>query len=225
MNNNAYLYNFILSSSILNYDQAYTSFLGLDGSLALYLFHYSKELFFMYPVVFKECSIITDSDIFLNICSFLIQNISLTSNIIYDNGISFNYLNRFTFTIQNKYNTINYHDLYINNDHTTIAHNGLIFNVLPIECVVAYSIDQYIKKNKNLQYLMNILVLSTVYKTQILYNNVLINLLRLNLNIKKVLKAMMKDIKKLTSSEIPNLKFSDDIIRQRTLDLLEFCHG
>ncbi len=225
MNNNAYLYNFILYSSISNYDQEYTAFLGLDGSLALYLFHYSKELFFSYPLLFTECSIITDSDIFLNICFFLIQNISLTSNIIYNEDIFFNYLNRFNFTIYNKYNSINYHDLYINNDYTTIVHNGLTFNVLPIECVVAYSIDQYIKKNKNLQYLMNILILSTVYKTQILYNNVLINLLRLNLNIKQVLKAIMKDIKKLTSSEIPNLKFSDDIIRQRTLDLLEFCHG
>lgn len=226
MNNNAYLYNFILSSSILNYDQEYTSFLGLDGSLALYLFHYSKELFFSYPVLFKECSIITDSDIFLNICLFLIQKTSLTSNIIYDNSsISFNYLNRFNFTIENKHKTGDYHELYINNEYRTISHNGLNFNILPIECVLAYSVDQYIKNNKALNHIINILILSTIYKSQLLYNNVLINLLRLNLNIKSVLKAMIKDIKKLTPSQIPNLNFSDNIIRERTLDLLEFCYG
>ena len=85
--NNGYLYNFIASSYLFDYDDAFYPILGLDSSLALYLFKYSKELFFSYPYSFTRFSIVADSYLFFNIFCSLLQKTSSINNFQYTENI------------------------------------------------------------------------------------------------------------------------------------------
>jgi hypothetical protein len=223
--NNPYLYNFILSSYFINYDHNYSVILGLDSALPLYLFNYSKDLFFTYPTTFETCSVVTDSDLFVNICYSLIHNFQPVEHIGYiDQILTFKYLHKFNFSIYNMNNDLYYKELY-NNEYYTLPYNGLNFNIPKIEAVIAYCIHKYTIYNKDIKYLMDTLILSGIYKTRLVYNNVLINLLKLNINLKITLKSLIKDIKRLQELEIQNLPLQYSIIKQRSLELLEFCYG
>lgn len=222
--NNAYLYNLILASYFCEYDEHYNPTLGLDSSLCFYLFNYSKDLFFRYPIYFDTASIVSDSELFLNISHVLLSYINHVNNITYNNMITFKYLQRFNFTISDKSQAI-CSDIFYHNEPNTVHYHGLKFNILPIECVIAYCISQYNKLNQNLLYLKTTILLATIYHNQIFANNVLINLLQLKLNISKVLKSMIRDTKALKTFDILDCPFDNTTIKSRSLKLLEFCYG
>jgi hypothetical protein len=223
--NNGYLYNFISSSYLFDYDDAFYPILGLDSSLALYLFQYSKELFFSYPYAFTRFSIVADSYLFFNICCSLLEKTSSINNFKYtENIISYLFLDKFYTSIYN-YNSDYYTDLYTNNEILSINYNGFLFHTLPIECIIAYCIEQYTLNNRSLQDATNIVLLCTVYYTQLMYNTLLSNLLLLKLNIKTSLKYLLKDIHKINMNQIPGFLFSQDMTKKRTTEVLEFCYG
>lgn len=224
--NNAYLYNLILSSSLIEYDEQYNPILGLDGSLALYLFKYSKELFFDNNLPFTECSLISTCNAFFNTSFGILSLLPAVSNLTYDTkNIQFTYLNRFTYNIYHINHLDSYNILYTYNEPLTITYKGLFFKTLDIECIITYCIYQYSKLNKSLSYLLNIISLLAIYKNSLVANNILINLLRLNLNIKTIIKNIIKDISKMNTFNILGINFSDKIIKDRSLEILEFCHG
>lgn len=223
--NNSYLYNFILCSSLCDYDESFHPTLGLNSSLPMYLFKYSKDLFFSYPYIFRDFSLVSDSNTFFNICCSLFQNIDCMKNIDYsDKKLTSLFLDRFNFDIYN-YQSKYYIELYQNNDIKSILYNGLKFNILPVEPIIAYNIQQYYINNKSLDYIKNIVVLSCIYKTQLMYNNILSNLLLLKLNIKLVIKQLIRDLCKINMFEIPHFAFTDKIAKDRTLEVLEFLYG
>lgn len=221
--NNAYIYNFILSSSLIKYDDDYICILGLDSSIPFHLFHYSNDLFINYPYLFNEFSLSLDSYYFLNICYALIYRMPNITNIEYAKNITFKYLDRFKITIGNQQDD-NYKDLYMT-DYSTIYHNGLKFYTPSVESSIAYAIYNYDTKHRNILDLTNIIVLSSIYNRLLSYNNVLINLLRLNLNIKNTLKYIIRDLKKFDVRTVPMLKMPDTTVKSRTNELMEFCYG
>jgi hypothetical protein len=224
--NNSYLYNLILSSSLINYDDQYTAISGMDASLALYLLSYSKELFFSYITKFNECSIVADTDLFFNVCLGIIHTIPSASHIVYNNErIRFQYLNRFNFNIYSPNNLSPFNILYNSNEPIEYLYNGILFRVPSIESVITYCIHQYSELNKNLEYLTNVAVLSTIYKSSIITNNILINILKLNINIQKTIKSMIKDISSDKIIPVPFLNFSNNVVKKRTVEILEFCYG
>lgn len=224
--NNAYLYNLILTSSLMNYDDQYTAMSGMDASLALYLLGYSKELFFSYITKFNECSIVAETDLFFNVCLGIIHTIPSVSHIVYNNErIRFQYLNRFNFNIYSPNNLSPFNILYNTNEPSEYRYNGILFRTPSVESVITYCIYQYSQLNKNLEYLTSVAVLSTIYKSSIITNNILINILKLNINIQKIIKSMIKDISADKIMSVPSLSFSNNIIKKRTVEILEFCYG
>lgn len=224
--NNAYLYNLILTSSLMNYDDQYTAMSGMDASLALYLLGYSKELFFSYITKFNECSIVAETDLFFNVCLGIIHTIPSVSHIVYNNErIRFQYLNRFNFNIYSPNNLSPFNILYNTNEPSEYRYNGILFRTPSVESVITYCIYQYSQLNKNLEYLTSVAVLSTIYKSSIITNNILINILKLNINIQKIIKSMIKDISANKIMSVPSLSFSNNIIKKRTVEILEFCYG
>jgi hypothetical protein len=224
--NNAYLCNFLLSSVFMEYNNQYCPILGLDASIPFYLFNYSRELFLSYPEKFCNYSIVADSPLHMNICYALLHHIQPINNLKYSkNGITFTYVDRFPVSIYTADMDSKYGDLYVNNPYDVVTYKGFFFNIPPIDCSIAYCIDQYATHNQNFTYLMHLIVLSSVYKRRLLYNNVLINLLRLNINLKNIFNKIKKDIKKITSMDIPHCPLTYNVMQDRTLELLEFCHG
>lgn len=224
MTNNTYLYNFILTSYLLNYDKEYGPVLGLDSSIALYIFNYSKDLFFNYHIFFESCSIVSDSHLFSNISYSLIHNFKQVTNIEYHNNLTFQYLDKFNFTIYNL-DSYQYSILYKNNEPQSLCYNGLKFTIPSIECIIAYCISQY-ENDNTIDQLKNIILLSGIYQRKLLYNKVLINLLKLNVNLNKTIKTkLVKDINKLPENSIQHCPLQYNIMKSRTLELLEFCYG
>jgi len=224
--NNSYLYNFISSSYLFDYDESYHPILGMESSIALYLFKYSRPLFFTYPYIFKEFSLVSDSYKFFNICCCLLQNLPSISSFNYtDNTISYKFLDTFFINIYNYMNSNYYLELYNNNEIQNITYKGLVFNTLPIESIIAYCIQQYYIQNKNLQNVLNIIVLCTIYKTNLMYNTILSNLLLLKLNTRTVIKQLIKDLSKINIGDLSNFPFTERLSKDRTLEVLEFCYG
>lgn len=225
LTNNSYLYNFILSSSLVEYNDKFQPILDLDSSICMYLFQYSKDLLFSYPYIFTKFALLSNSYLFFNICCNLLEQVPSISSFDYtEDTISFSFLDRFSWQIYN-YKSDYYYDLYSHNELQSIVYNGLCFNILPIEAIIAYCIQQYNNNNKDLQYVTHTIVLSSIYQMKLMYNNILSNLLLLNLNIKSIIKQLIKDIKKINTTEIPNFHFTNDVAQKRTLEILEFCYG
>lgn len=222
--NNAYLYNFIFASYLTQYDSIYTPILGFDSSFALYLFQYSKELFFTYPYKFLTSSITTNSYSFLNICDAIVHGIPNISDIehIQSDRISFKYFNKFDINI---YHTNNYYqDLFVYNEPFLLDYNGLSFYCLPIECIMAYQIYLYSQFTHSVAYIHNIITLISIYYHKILANNILIYLLMLKTPIQKTIKNLIKYINKLSISDIDHLDFDISIIKERTISTLKLCY-
>lgn len=212
-NNHIYLYNILLCSKFINYPNMQAQ-LGIETSLAYYLFKYSDELFVKYPKLFNNPSLVVDTYKDMNII-FTLLNISSSTifeKYIDENHITFKYLN-YPFNIYhiNHPNSI----LYKYNNFAEDDYNGIYFKSLPVEAAIAYCFHQYELKYE-IHHLMDACVLISLYVSNLSKNILLAYLLQLGVNIKKLMKKAMNSIKLLDfdtlfAFDIPQEQYTESI--------------
>jgi len=221
-NNHTYLYNILLSSKFINYQNMQAQ-LGLEPSLAYYLFKYSNELFVNYPRLLNKPSLVVDTYKDMNI-SFTLLNISPTvifEQYIDKHQITFKYLN-YLFSIYH----INHPTsiLYKYNNSVTDDYNGIPFKLLTIEGAIAYCFSEY-SQNYDLCYLMDACVLISIYITQFSKNILLSYLLQLGINVKKIMQTAMNSVKLLDFNTLFDFRVKEEEYRQSIHSTIGFCYG
>jgi hypothetical protein len=188
--------------------------LGLETSLAYYLFKNSDQLFIKYPRSFNNPSLVVDTYKDMNII-FTLLNISSSSifeKYVDENHITFKYLN-YTFNIYH-INHLN-STLYKYNNAEQDNHNGISFKLLPVEAAIAYCFQEYSRKHE-IHFLMDACVLISLYVSNFSKNILLSYLLQLGVNVKKLMKKAMSSIKlldfdSLFAFEIPKEQYQESI--------------
>lgn len=221
--NNPYLYNLIFNSEFCNYTKECSCVLGMEPSLALYLFDYSRTLFLTYPREFKTNSLIINSFRFFNTCIYLTKNHCNISNYSFNyKNINFKYIDRYTTNFIHIDSVNGYDKVYQYNPPEKLYYNGIRYFLPKIEDVISYCFYLY-GKSFNISYLRDASVLSCIYKNKIINNNILTNLLIVGSNVKKIFNRAIKDFMKLEFSDIA-FDFDQAYIRERVQPTLDFCH-
>jgi len=223
MRNNLYLYNLLLDHKFCNYTDVTDCTLGMEPSLAIYLFSYSKNLFFTYPRQFKDNSLIAYSDNFFNICLYLTKHYPHISNLSYNHkNINFKYISQYHTNILNIKYVHGYNKIFDYNQPINMVYNGLTFTLAKVEDVISYCLFLYSKHfyPANLKYAS---VLACIYKNQIVNNHILINLLKLGCNVKKMFQKALRAFGKLVFFDL-DFDFQDCEVQERVEPLLNFCY-
>ena len=225
MKNNQYIYNLLLGSSLINYNNKSVTWLGMEAGLALYLFGYSSELFFNYHRDFINCSILTNSYTNLNTYWFLLQDLSTVALLNYNESISFKYYNDYNYTISYTDNLNDTDLLFYYNEPVTYSYNGVNFKLPTIENIICYCLYSYNQEKYNLSRLIDLCLFMTIYHFKIMNNTLLSNILQLKLNNKKLLKNALQQFESLDLLQYNGFDFDKETTKERVVKTLEFCYA
>jgi hypothetical protein len=180
-------------------------------------------MFNHYERTFDCPSVIVYSHKQLHIYYHILNQCSNISFLKYIDNTSFDFKyagNTFTFSHINDKNIL---QSYQYNAQKTVPYNGFSFNVTPLESVIAYCISNYSVLN-NLQYLLDAAVLITIYYAEISTNLIFSSLLQVNVNVKKILKKAITQIKLLNFDKLVGFTFGSDLYINRTHEILGYCY-
>ena len=223
MSNNLYLYNLIFNSEFCNYTPECSCILGMEPSLALYLFSYSKNLFFSYPRSFTKNSLVINNYKFFNTWIYLSKTHPQVSKFSFNyKNINFRYLQDYAVNIRYIDHVNKYDKVYLNNPPEFLEYNGIGYYLPKVEDVIGYCLYLY-SKSFNLNYLADACVIGSIYINRIVQNNILTNLLIAGCNIKKIFSKALRDFNKLKFLDM-DFEISQNIIEQRMQPILNFCY-